>query len=171
LASAWQHALFMPDQAVILLAEDREDDILIIKRAFAMAKIVNPIQVVRDGEQAIAYLKGEGLYTNRLEYPLPDLLLLDLKMPRVDGLEVLRWCRQQAQLSTMRIVVLTSSTEMNDVNLAYGLGANSFMLKPNDFEHAIDMAKIVTHYWLQLSEAPSTCREPKNPSNRSDRNC
>ena len=75
----------MPDQAVILLAEDREDDIALIRKAFARAYILNPLHVVRDGEEAIAYLQGEGRYFNRDEYPLPDLLLLDLKMPRVDG--------------------------------------------------------------------------------------
>src|SRR5258705_8683596 len=116
----------MPDQAVILLAEDREDDIALIRKAFARAYVLNPLQVVRDGEEAIAYLSGEGKYSNRAEYPLPDLLLLDLKMPRIDGFEVLKWIREQPGLSALRVVVLTSSEDIRDVNVAYRLGANSF---------------------------------------------
>src|SRR6266850_4379035 len=119
----------MSDQAVILLAEDREDDIVLVRRAFAKAYVLNPLQIVRDGEELVAYLKGEGKYANRAEYPLPDLLLLDLKMPRMDGFQVLEWIRQQPGLSNLRVVVLTSSENMRDVNRAYQLGANSFMVK------------------------------------------
>src|SRR2546428_9867920 len=124
----------MPDQAVILLAEDREDDILLIRKAFQEAFINNPLQVVRDGEEAIAYLSGEGKYSNRAEYPLPELMLLDLKMPGTDGFDVLKWMRQQPGLQALRVVVLTSSDQMRDVNAAYQLGANSFLVKPIDFE-------------------------------------
>src|SRR5437016_14158370 len=106
----------MPDQAIILLAEDREDDVLLIRKAFSKANISNPLQVVRDGEEAIAYLSGEGKYSNRDEYPLPDLFLLDLKMPGKDGFDVLRWVRQQTGLSALSVVVLTSSEDMRDVN-------------------------------------------------------
>src|SRR5215470_13170805 len=109
----------MPDQSVILLAEDREDDILLVRRSFARAYISNPLQVVRDGVEVISYLEGEGKFANRDEYPLPDLLLLDLKMPRMDGFEVLKWIRTQAGLSTLRVVVLTSSERIRDVNIAY----------------------------------------------------
>src|SRR5262245_26928604 len=103
------------EQAVILLAEDREDDILLLPRAFARGEIQNPLFVVRDGEEAISYLSGIGKYANRAEHPLPDLLLLDLKMPRADGFEVLRWIRQQAGLSSLRVVVLTASDQIRDV--------------------------------------------------------
>jgi CheY-like chemotaxis protein len=159
----------MSDQAVILLAEDREDDILIIRRAFKQANIPNPLHVVRDGEQALAYLKGAEPYQNRREYPLPDLLLLDLKMPRVDGFEVLRWIRQQPYLTTLRVVVLTCSTEMQDVNLAYRIGASSFMVKPADFDNVIQMSRNLTKYWLHMSEAPTTCRLPKGVGRKLDR--
>src|SRR5215468_1259772 len=108
----------MADHSVILLAEDREDDIFLIRKAMRAAKIINPLQIVRDGEEAIAYLKGEGKYANRAEYPLPELVLLDLKMPRVDGFEVIRWIREQAGLMALRIVVLTSSEQLPDVNTA-----------------------------------------------------
>src|ERR1700674_4968478 len=101
----------MPDQALILLVEDREDDVLLVRRAFAKANVLNPMQVVRDGREAIAYLKGEGKYSNRAEYPLPELLLLDLKMPGTDGFDVLKWMRQQPGLKALRVVVLTSSDQ------------------------------------------------------------
>src|SRR5882762_10353741 len=117
------HANPMPDHAVILIAEDSEDDIVLIRRAFEKAKVLNPLHFVRDGAEAMAYLKGEGKYANRAEFPLPELLLLDLKMPRVDGFDVLRWIRQQPGLSTLRVVVLTSSEDIRDVNVAYRLGA------------------------------------------------
>jgi CheY-like chemotaxis protein len=161
----------MPDQAVILLAEDREDDILLIRKAFAKAYIQNPVHVVRDGEEAVAYLQGEGKYSNRAEYPLPDLLLLDLKMPLMDGFEVLKWIREQPGLRALRIVVLTSSDHIRDVNLAYQLGANSFLVKPFDFENFVEMSKFLQGYWLNLSKAPETVRPPrKNGVQREEKN-
>jgi len=153
----------MSDQAVILLAEDREDDIVLVRRAFAKAYVLNPLQIVRDGEELVAYLKGEGKYANRAEYPLPDLLLLDLKMPRMDGFQVLEWIRQQPGLSNLRVVVLTSSENMRDVNRAYQLGANSFMVKPLDFQNFVEMSRFLTGYWLRMSEAPGTSRSPQEP--------
>src|SRR3954463_4104644 len=124
----------MPDQPLVLLVEDREDDVLLIRKAFERVKMDTAIQVVRDGEEAIWYLSGIGKYKNRAEYPLPWLVLLDLKMPRVDGFEVLKWVRNQAGLHALIIVVLTSSEQLWDVNNAYQLGANSFMVKPMEFE-------------------------------------
>src|SRR4051794_11200760 len=109
----------MPEQSLILLADDCPEDIFIIREAFERAHVANPIYSVSSGEEAISYLKGEGLYSNRVEYPLPDLLLLDLKMPRVDGFDVLRWIRQHSGLGLMRVVVLTSSDQLQDVNEAY----------------------------------------------------
>jgi len=151
----------MPDQAVILLAEDREDDILLIRKAFAKAYIHNPVHVVRDGEEAIAYLQGEGKYSNRAEYPLPDLFLLDLKMPLKDGFEVLKWIREQPGLRALRVVVLTSSDHIRDVNVAYQLGANSFLVKPFDFENFVEMSKFLQGYWLNFSKTPETVRPPR----------
>ena len=152
----------MHDQAVILLAEDREDDILLIRRAFKKGSINNPMHVVRDGDEAVAYLKGEGRYFNREEYPLPDLLLLDLKMPRMDGFEVLRWIRQQPGLSLLRVVMLTSSEDIRDVNVAYRLGANSFMVKPMDFENVVELGKVLRDYWLKMDKGPETIRPPRS---------
>src|SRR6266566_3274226 len=106
-------------QPVILIVEDREDDILLIQKAFQRAKIATARQIVRDGEEAIAYLSGSGKYSQRNEYPLPWLVLLDLKMPRVDGFEVLKWIRSQPELNRLVVVVLTSSDQIKDVNQAY----------------------------------------------------
>jgi len=142
----------MRDEPVILLAEDREDDILLIGGAFEKASLGNRLQVVRDGEQAVAYLSGQNGYADRSRHPLPDLLLLDLKMPRLDGFEVLKWIRQQAFLSLLRVIVLTSSAQLRDVKLAYQLGANSFLVKPMDFNHFVDVAQML-EYWLQMTLA------------------
>jgi CheY-like chemotaxis protein len=147
-------------QAVILLVEDSEDDILLIQRAFRQANIVNPLQVVRDGAEAIAYLRGHGPYNNRAEYPLPELLLLDLKMPGIDGFDVLRWLREQRGFGSMRIVVLSSSERIRDVNLAYQLGANSFLVKPVDFKDLVELTQAIHGYWLWLSKAPESYRPP-----------
>jgi CheY-like chemotaxis protein len=148
------------DSGVILLAEDREDDIVLIRKAFSKASFLNPLHVVRDGEEAIAYLSGTGHYANRPEYPLPELLLLDLKMPKVDGFEVLSWIRRQPDLAALRVVVLTSSDRIQDVNRAYQLGANSFLVKPVDFEHFVEVTKALKGYWLWMTKAPQISRPP-----------
>src|ERR1700753_2252422 len=114
----------MADHAVILLAEDEEDYVLLMQRSFDRPKIPNPLHVVWNGQEAISYLKGDGKYSNREEYPLPDLFLLDLKLPRVNGFEVLKWVREQPGLAPLRVLVLTSSDQIRDVNEAYKLGAN-----------------------------------------------
>jgi CheY-like chemotaxis protein len=153
----------MSDGAVILLVEDRDDDILLIRKAFERGFIDNPLHVVRDGEEAIYYLAGEGQYSNRAEFPLPDLILLDLKMPKVDGFEVVRWIRRQPGFSSIAVVVLTSSDAIRDVNRAYALGANSFLVKPLDFENFIETAKMLKLYWLKTSRRPEATREEKKP--------
>src|SRR5438034_11513986 len=126
----WPQMSLAIDFEVILLAEDNENHVLLIRRAFEQAGLVNPLYVVSNGEEAISYLKGEGKYANRDEYPLPCLMLLDLKMPKKDGFEVLEWLRGQPGFSSLRVVVLTTSEELRDVNRAYRLGANSFLTKP-----------------------------------------
>ena len=148
--------------AVILVAEDREDDILLIKRAFAAMPVAHTMVVVEDGAEVIAYLKGEDKYANREEFPLPDLLLLDLKMPTVDGFEVIKWVRSQPGLAALRVLVLTSSDEIRDVNRAYSLGANSFLVKPYDFEDFVQLSRTIQEFWLKLSKAPETSREPRS---------
>jgi len=144
---------------LILIAEDREDDILLIQKAFERAKLTTAFQIVRDGEETIAYLSGSGKYSNRDEYPLPWLVLMDLKMPRVDGFEVLKWVRKVSGLKSLIVVVLTSSEQLRDVNKAYELGANSFMVKQQDFENATALAELIHQYWLNHNRFPATTRQ------------
>src|ERR1044072_6129078 len=142
----------------ILLVEDGEDDIFLVLRAFELAKLANPWHVVRNGEQAIAYLKGEGPYGDPEKCPLPTLVLLDLRMPGKNGFEVLEWIRQQPGLSTLRVVVMTTSADSRDVNRAYQLGANSFLVKPMDFEEFMNMTLSLSGHWLWMSQAPEISR-------------
>jgi len=158
--------MFVPDNALILLAEDDENHVLLVRRAFAKAHILNPLHVVTDGEEVIAYLKGEGPYANRAEFPLPSLLLLDLKMPRKDGFQVLEWIRSQPALSRLRVVVLTSSESIRYVNRAYDLGANSFLTKPSDFEEFLAVIRALQGYWIWLSETPEVARPEPEPRPR-----
>jgi CheY-like chemotaxis protein len=140
----------MNDGATILLAEDREDDIILVQRAFEKGRILNPLFVVRDGEETINYLAGTFPFSDRALYPLPALLLLDLKMPRMDGFDVLHWLKTQPNLAPMRIVVLTSSDDIRDVSKAYQFGANSFLVKPLDFHNTPAMVETITDYWLGM---------------------
>ena len=148
----------MADHDVILLAEDNETDVLFLRRAFEKVHLINPLHVVGDGEEAIAYLSGEGKYANRAEYPLPALLLLDLKMPHKNGLEVLQWIRAQPSLRCLRVVVLTTSELYRDVNKAYELGANSYLVKPVEFENFVRISQMLQGYWLWMSMAPQISR-------------
>jgi len=148
----------MAEPGVILVAEDDEDDILLVRSAFKEAGIPNPLYVVRDGAEAVAYLKGLGQYSNRAEFPLPSLLLLDLKMPRTDGFEVLQWIRSEPNLRALRVIVLTSSAERCDVNEAYGLRANSFLVKPKDFGEFVTLFESLHSYWLRKDLPPEVAR-------------
>ena len=155
----------MPDQPLILLVEDREDDIVVIRKAFQRARISTALQVVRDGEEAIHYLDGVGKFSHRSEYPLPWLVLLDLKMPRVDGFEVLKWIRRHPTLRSLVVVVFTSSEQTRDVNECYALGANSFMVKPLDFENSVALAGLLHQYWVHYNHFGKTERGPLREMN------
>jgi len=142
----------MNDRATILLAEDREDDIILIQRAFKTGGIRYPLMVVRDGEEAISYLSGVGRYANRELYPMPGLFLLDLTLPVTDGFEVLRWIRGRPDLKELPVVVLTASDKIRDVNQAYQLGAHSFLVKSLDFLDAVALSQSITDYWLKVKK-------------------
>jgi CheY-like chemotaxis protein len=139
----------------ILLVEDDPNDVFLMQRAFRKANLANPIQVVQDGESAVLYLEGQEQYSDRALYPLPILMLLDLKLPRRSGLEVLEWLRQQPKLRRLPVVVLTSSREHVDVNRAYELGANSYLVKPVAFDGLLNMVQSLNQYWLIVNENPS----------------
>ena len=139
---------------LVLLAEDDPNDVLLVQRAFQKIKITNPLQVTHDGEEAVAYLSGQVPYADRERHPLPVLLLMDLKMPRMSGLEVLRWLRQQPELRRLPVVLLTSSNQSPDINSAYELGANSYLVKPSGFDSLLELVKNLGVYWLVLNEKP-----------------
>ena len=139
----------------ILLVEDDSNDILFIQRAFRQSKLENPMQVVRDGDEAVAYLSGEGDYADRNLYPLPGMILLDLKLPRRSGLEVLEWVRNQPVIKRIPVVILTSSRENIDVDRAYDIGVNSYLLKPVNYNALNDMIETLNAFWLKLNCYPS----------------
>ena len=149
-----------PETPVVLLVEDRPDDVLLVKRSFERARIRSSFFVLGNGDEAIAYLNGEGKFSQRSEFPLPDLMLLDLKLPGRDGFEVLQWIRSQPSMKALRVIVLTSSEQIRDVNTAYHLGANSFLVKPFDFDNLVEMSRFICGYWLGMDRAPAISREP-----------
>ena len=140
----------VPKDTSILLAEDNENDIIMLRRAAHSARFNNPLSIVNDGAEVIAYLQGEGKYADRRRYPLPALLLLDLKMPRKNGFEVLQWLREQPQFTNLQVVVLSSSDEIRDINRAYELGANSFLVKPMFFSEFVGMLEALHSYCLRV---------------------
>lgn len=138
----------------ILVVEDNPTDVMLIRRAFEKSKLANPVHVVGDGDAAVDYLSGEGTYADRERFPLPILMLLDLKLPKRSGLEVLQWLRMQETLKRIPVVVLTSSQQDRDVNAAYDIGVNSYLVKPVEFDGLLQMLKTVNMYWLMLNERP-----------------
>jgi CheY-like chemotaxis protein len=148
------------EQPVILVAEDDEAHVALLRRAFGLAGILAPLHFVSDGDEAVAYLRGEGKFARRDEFPLPDLLLLDLSMPRKDGFEVIQWIRHQPEFGALRIVVLTTSDAVRDINKAYQLGANSFLTKPLVFRDFKDTIQAMYHYWMEISKVPDIERPP-----------
>ena len=156
----------MSERSIFLLVEDDENDVVLVRRAFCKSNLLNPLMVVRNGEEAMAYFMGIGAYKNRAEYPLPSLVLLDLKMPGMGGIEFLRWLRQQPGYGSTRVVILTSSNLMKDVNAAYQAGANSFLIKPVDFERFVEITNALSGYWLRADTAPETERASETPALR-----
>jgi CheY-like chemotaxis protein len=138
----------------ILLVEDNEDEVVLLRRALKMAGVTAPLVVVHDGVEAVEYLSSEGVYSDRSHYPMPLLIVLDLKLPRLSGFGVLRWIREQPGLRRLPVVVLTSSNEERDVASAYDLGANSYLLKPNALVELQQLAHLVQQYWLDRNVRP-----------------
>lgn len=138
----------------ILLVEDEENDIFLMQRALKQAGVENPLEVARDGQEAIDCLQGVGEYADRER---PCLVLLDLKLPHVMGLEVLRWIRQQHELQTLPVIIVTSSQLAPDIDAAYRLGANSYLTKASKPEDLLKMVIRIKEYWLELNQpAPNS---------------
>ena len=144
----------------ILIVEDSPDDLALLRRAFGRGRIVNPVHVVSDGEQAIAYLAGENHYADRARYPLPALVLLDLRLPRKSGFEVLRWVRRHDELSRLPVVILTTSHADADVNRAYDLGANSYLVKPVSSDSLLQLVHALDFGWMRFTPPPSSDARP-----------
>src|ERR1043166_6912938 len=138
----------------VLIAEDDPSDVFLLKRAFSLAQVPATLHFVRDGQEAIDYLEGDSAYQDRAAYPLPALMLLDLKMPKLNGFDVLKWLRCQPGLKRLLVTVLTSSDQPDDINRAYDLGANSYLLKPHNSHELADMVKRVQKYWLEMNQMP-----------------
>ena len=138
----------------ILLVEDNPSDIELAKRAFQKANILNPVVVAEDGQEALDYLFANGLYKDRTNTELPAIVLLDLKLPVVDGLEVLKRIRADERTRRLLVVILTSSKEEQDVAKGYDLGVNSYIRKPVDFIQFAEAIKQLGIYWLLLNEPP-----------------
>ena len=145
----------------ILYVEDEENDVIFMRNAWKNIGLLNPLYVVTDGEQAMQYLAGEGKYANRDEHPMPFLVLLDLKLPKVSGLEVLKWIREQPAIHTLQVVVLTSSNQPMDIHAAHELHANAYLIKPSDAEHLAQMAASLKDFWMSQAQTPPECLQFK----------
>lgn len=140
--------------AHILLVEDNRMDVELTLDAFREAKLVNTIQVASNGQEALDYLFGRGPYADRKTFPMPNLVLLDLKLPGIDGFEVLRQIKSTPILKRLPVVILTSSKEEGDRALSYDRGANSYLVKPVSFEGFMGVVRQIEGYWLALNIAP-----------------
>ena len=138
----------------ILHVEDDPNDVLLVERAIKKCNAPVLLRSVGDGDKAVAYLKGDESFSNREQFPLPNLVLLDLKMPRKSGLEVLGWIRENAELKRLPVVIFTSSKHDQDINRAYDLGANSYLVKPVGFDSLLDTVKQIQAYWGALNQSP-----------------
>lgn len=148
----------MNSSGEILLVEDNDDDVALTLRAFKKANIANRIIVARDGIEALDYLFGTGIYAERDVSRLPAIILLDLQLPKIDGLEVLRRIKAEPRFQLIRTVMLTSSKEVPDVLKSYELGACSYIQKPVDFEKFVSAVSTLGTYWLLLNELPGARR-------------
>ena len=153
-------ALIVPAKAMtndptMLVAEDNENDILLLRQAFIKANITVPLVFVRDGKEAIEYLKGD-----RTAKSFPQLLLLDLQMPKFNGFEVLAWIREQPDLKRLVVIMFTTSDLNEDINRAYDLGANSYLTKPMDFNALAALMEGIQKYWLKTNRCPD-CKPQK----------
>ncbi|MBD2680608.1 MULTISPECIES: response regulator [Nostoc] len=142
------------EQETILLVEDNHKDVLLLQRALRKANILNPVQVVNDGDAAVMYLSGQEPYGDRTLYPLPVLVLLDLKLPRRSGIEVLMWLRQQPKLKRLPVVVLSSSKEYADINNVYDIGVNAYIVKPVAFNELVEIVMTLNLHWIIFNEKP-----------------
>lgn len=139
----------------ILVAEDELGDILLLQRAFEKAGVRTPVHIAQDGQEVMDYLTGSPPFSDPVAHPLPALLLLDLKLPVVNGFELIEWLRKEPRLSHMIIVVFSASEDPEDINRAYELGANSYIIKPREPDDLIMIVKQLQQYWLNINASPN----------------
>jgi len=144
----------------ILVAEDELGDVILLRRAFTKAGVNVPVFFARNGQEVIQYLEGKGPFENPMAYPLPNLLLLDLKLPLIDGFQVLEWLRAQPGLCRMLVVVFSASSNPDDISRAYALGANSYVIKPQDAGQLVGVVERLQNYWLKINTAPQPTLAP-----------
>ena len=138
----------------VLVAEDDPTDAFFLERTFSKMGVPVVLHFVRDGQEVVDYLRGELSFADRRVHPLPDLLLLDLKMPRLDGFDVLKWLRQQPVLKRLPVVIFTSSGQADDINRAYDLGANSYLVKPHAMDDLAGLVERFKQYWVEANRIP-----------------
>jgi CheY-like chemotaxis protein len=143
----------------ILLVEDSADNVFLVRHALHKAGVTTPLEVVTSGEQAIEYLGGTNGYSDWHQFPLPAIVLLDLKMPGMDGFGVLKWIRQQPGLKALRVAMLTSSDMPSEIKMAHDLGANIFLTKPVELGRLVQIMKTLNEHWLQQAQSPPVSRE------------
>ena len=164
---SWFVGIMIPSSVnphrLILLAEDQPDDVFLMRLALQKAAILSPLFVARDGQEAIEYLSGEGAYANRLNYPLPHLLLLDLKMPRRSGFDVLEWLQAHPELKELPVIVLSSSNLEEDICKAKKLGAADFKVKPSDLGDLITLVREIHTRWLNGTPVSATTIHSSHP--------
>ena len=145
-----------PRSPTILLVEDEENDVLFMKRALEVAGLAKCLRVAEDGAQAIEYLSGQGEFVDRSLYPLPHLIFLDLKLPKVMGHDVLKWIRERPEFDMTIVIMLTSSQQSADIELAYARGANSYLVKPSNPHDLIELMAVTKRYWLDFNQPTAT---------------
>ena len=150
-------------EPVILLVDDSESDIELLRQAFARAGMQRPLQVVQDGVDAMSYLLGRGEFADRDVHPMPSVLIIDVNMPRLNGLELLTWLRTQPEFSHLMVIVLTGDSRMEAINHAYHLGANSYLIKPTRHEQLLDLIQCFFRYWMVHNHLPSPPATAHNP--------
>jgi CheY-like chemotaxis protein len=150
----------MKDELVILLVEDNQDDAHLFERACLKAGVPLPVNVCRDGEDAIAYLQGTGLYADRIKHPVPHILVTDLKMPRRNGLELLEWLHAHEECGVIPVMMFSTSAQPKDVEKAYRLGVSAYFQKPVGHDELVSLVKVMVDFWTRvvLPQLPKRCK-------------
>ncbi|HEX7859656.1 MAG TPA: response regulator [Verrucomicrobiae bacterium] len=150
---------------VILLVDDNPHDVVLIRLAFRRVGIIDTIHLVKDGVEAMRYIKGDGAYADRHQFPTPTLVLLDLKMPQTSGFDVLKWIRDQISLANVVVVVMSGSRNDADIDRAYSLGANHYLIKPTRFEEMVKMMETLKDYsaWAKNGKGGASRRPGSHP--------